>query len=109
MDKAVVATIIFVAVLLIFAVLDILMIISLVRPGDERGQVIVWKASAFTLLGMTGALIIEVIESIASGQEMAINPFVHLTATGIVYFGALLFFKNDGSPANMFFHSSMFS
>ena len=93
MDKAVVATIIFVAVLLIFAVLDILMIISLVRPGDERGQVIVWKASAFTLLGMTGALIIEVIESIASGQEMAINPFVHLTATGIVYFGALLFFK----------------
>ena len=93
MDKAVVATIIFVAVLLIFAVLDILMIISLVRPGDERGQVIVWKASAFTLLGMTGALIIEVIESIASGQEMAINPFVHLTATVIVYFGALLFFK----------------
>lgn len=93
MDKAVVATIIFVAVLLIFAVLDILMIISLVRPGDERGQVIVWKASAFTLLGMTGALIIEVIESIDSGQEMAINPFVHLTATGIVYFGALLFFK----------------
>ena len=93
MDKAVVATIIFVAVLLIFAVLDILMIISLVRPGDERGQVIVWKASAFTLLGMTGALIIEVIDSIASGQEMAINPFVHLTATGIVYFGALLFFK----------------
>ena len=93
MDKAVVATIIFVAVLLIFAVLDILMIISLVRPGDERGQVIVWKASAFTLLGMTGALIIEVIESIAGGQEMAINPFVHLTATGIVYFGALLFFK----------------
>ena len=70
MDKAVVATIIFVAVLLIFAVLDILMIISLVRPGDERGQVIVWKASAFTLLGMTGALIIEVIESIASGQEI---------------------------------------
>ena len=93
MDKAVVATIIFVAVLLIFAVLDILMIISLVRPGDERGQVIVWIASAFTLLGMTGALIIEVIESIASGQEMEINPFVHLTATGIVYFGALLFFK----------------
>ena len=93
MDKAVVATIIFVAVLLIFAVLDILMIISLVRPRDERGQVIVWKASAFTLLGMTGALIIEVIESIASGQEMAINPFVHLTATGIVYFGALLFLK----------------
>ena len=44
----------FLAILLAFAVLDIAMIISLIRPGDERGQIIVWKASAFTLLGMTG-------------------------------------------------------
>lgn len=93
MAKYVMMLILFVAVLLIFAVLDIAMIISLVRPGDERGQIIVWKASAFTLLGMTGALVIEIIESLATGQEMTINPFAHLTATAIVYFGALLFFK----------------
>lgn len=93
MAKYVMMLIFFVAVLLIFAVLDIAMIISLVRPGDERGQIIVWKASAFTLLGMTGALVIEIIGSLATGQEMTINPFAHLTATAMVYFGALLFFK----------------
>ena len=80
---------VFLVILLLFAVLDIAMIISLVRPGDERGQIIVWKASAFTL----GALIIEIIENLATGQEMTMNPFVHLTATAMVYFGALLFFK----------------
>ena len=93
MGKYTILLFVFAIVLLLFAVLDILMIISLVRPGDERGQIIVWKASAFTLLGMTGALIIEIIEGIAGGQDMTINPFVHLTATAIVYFGALLFFK----------------
>ena len=81
---------VFLVILLLFAVLDIAMIISLVRPGDERGQIIVWKASAFTLLGMAGALIIEIIENLATGQEMTM---IHLTATAIVYFGALLFFK----------------
>ena len=65
MGKYTILLFVFVIVLLLFAVLDILMIISLVRPGDERGQIIVWKASAFTLLGMTGALIIEIIEGIA--------------------------------------------
>lgn len=93
MAKYVMMLLFFAAVLLIFAVLDIAMIISLIRPGDERGQVIVWKASAFTLLGMTGALIIEIIDGLATGQEMTINPFVHLTATAIIYFGALVFFK----------------
>ena len=84
---------VFLVILLLFVVLDIAMIISLVRPGDERGQIIVWKASAFTPLGMAGALIIEIIENLATGQEMTMNPFIHLTATAIVYFGALLFFK----------------
>ena len=95
MGKYTILLFVFVIVLLLFAVLDILMIISLVRPGDERGQIIVWKASAFTLLGMTGALIIEIIEGIAGGQYMTINPFVHLTATAFFYFGAFLFFINS--------------
>ena len=84
---------VFLAILLAFAVLDIAMIISLIRPGDERGQIIVWKASAFTLMGVTGALIVEIIENLATGQEMTMNPFSHLTDTAMVYFGALLFFK----------------
>ena len=93
MGKLSLILLVFLVILLLFAVLDIAMIISLVRPGDERGQIIVWKASAFTLLGMAGALIIEIIENLATGQEMTMNPFVHLTATAMVYFGALLFFK----------------
>ena len=81
------------AILLFFIALDIGMLISIVRSGDERRQIIVWKASAFTLMGVTGALIIEIIENLATGQEMTMNPFSHLTTMAIVYFGALLFFK----------------
>ena len=93
MAKDLVIIIFCAAILLFFIALDIAMIISLVRPGDERGQIIVWKASTFTLLGMTGALVIEIIENLATGQEMTMNPFSHLTTMAIVYFGALLFFK----------------
>ena len=34
--------------LLVFIVLDIGMVVSLVKPGDERNQIIVWKASAYS-------------------------------------------------------------
>ena len=38
------AMIFLMAVLLLFAVLDGIMLCSLLRPGDERGQIVVWKA-----------------------------------------------------------------
>lgn len=60
------------AILLIFIALDIGMLISIVRSRDECRQIIVWKASAFTLMGVTGALIIEIIENLATGQGMTI-------------------------------------
>ncbi len=93
MAKDLVIIIFCAAILLFFIALDIGMLISIVRSGDERRQIIVWKASAFTLMGVTGALIVEIIENLATGQEMTMNPFSHLTATAMVYFGALLFFK----------------
>ena len=37
-------------VLAVFTVLDIFMLVTLLKPGDERNQIIVWKASSFTLL-----------------------------------------------------------
>lgn len=37
-------TIFILAVLLVFVVLDIIMLVSLLKPGDERNQIIVWKA-----------------------------------------------------------------
>ena len=43
--------ILFAAFLTGLIVLDIAMVVSLARPGDERRQMVVWKASTYTLLG----------------------------------------------------------
>ena len=55
------AIIFLIVVLVLFAVMDVVMLVTLLRPGDERGQVVVWKASAWTLLAMVGTLILDVI------------------------------------------------
>ncbi len=80
-------------ILFIFAALDIFMLISLSLPGDERGQIIVWKASSFTLLGMTGATILEVIENVVRAQTMTVNPFIQLEVAAIIYFCSLMYYK----------------
>lgn len=77
----------------LFLALDIGMIVTLLKPGDERKQLIVWKASAYTLLGMSGVLLLAVVYRIIKAQPMTVNPFVYLEATAIVYFCALLFFR----------------
>ena len=82
-----------VVVLGVFAALDIGMIVSLVRPGDERNQLAVWKAGSFTLRGMTGAAILDVIENFVRSQPMAVNPFVQLEVAAIMYFVVLLYYK----------------
>ena len=87
------AAVFLLAVLLIFAILDLVMIVSLVRPGDERNQMIVWKASAYTLLATSGALILDIAVNYIRAEEMAINPLIHLETTAIVYFIALLYFR----------------
>lgn len=58
------ALVLFGIFLLILIILDIAMIVSLLRTGDERRQLIVWKASAFTLLVVVGTLVLDVVESI---------------------------------------------
>ncbi len=80
-------------VLLVFTVLDIFMLVSLLKPGDERNQVIVWKASSFTLLAMVGANILDVIENFVRSQSMSQNPFIQLEVAAIVYFVSLMFYK----------------
>ena len=80
-------------VFLVFTALDIFMLVSLLAPGDERNQVIVWKASSFTLLTIVGANILDVIENIIRAQPMTQNPFVQLEVAAIVYFGALMFYQ----------------
>ena len=89
-----VGAMIFLGVVLVgFIALDVIVIASLLIPGDERNQVIVWKASTFTLLGMMGANILDVIENLVREQPMAQNPFIQLEVFAIVYFGALMFYK----------------
>jgi hypothetical protein len=89
-----VGAIIFLAVVLVvFLVLDIIMLVSLLRPGDERNQIIAWKASSFTLLAMVGANILSVIENFVRAQPMTQNPFIQLEVAAIVYFIALMYYK----------------
>ena len=74
-------------------VLDVAMIVSLLRTGDERRQLIVWKASAFTLLVVVGTLVLDVVESIVRVEAMLINPFIKLSVTAMVYLLTLLYYK----------------
>ena len=87
------AMIFLIVVLLIFAAMDMVMLVPLLRPGDERGQVVVWKASAWTLLVVVGTLILDVIENFVRGQYMSVNPFVLLEVTAIIYCVALVVIK----------------
>ena len=61
-------------ILLVFTALDIFMLVSLLKPGDERNQIIVWKASSFTLLATIGSNMIDVIENFVKGQYMSTKP-----------------------------------
>lgn len=80
-------------ILVVFTILDIFMLVSLLKPGDERNQIIVWKASSFTLLAMVGSSILDVIENFVRTQPMTQNPFIQLEVAAIVYFVSLMFYK----------------
>ena len=84
-------------VLAVFTVLDIFMLVTLLKPGDERNQIIVWKASSFTLLGVVGANILTVIEKFITAQPLTQNPFVQLEVFAIMYFVSLMYYKRKHS------------
>ncbi len=89
-----VGAIIFLGVFLLgFGVLDIFMVVTLLKPGDERNQVIVWKASSFTLLAMVGANILNVAEQIIRSKPMVVNTLVQLNVYAIIYFASLMYYK----------------
>ena len=79
-DSIIIAAFLFFVVFLI--VLDIAMIVSLIVPGDERKQMVVWKASTYTLIGTVGSLAISIAEKMIS-----------LGATALIYFVFLLYYK----------------
>ena len=87
----------FLIFLLVLILLDLAMIVSLLRTGDERRQLIVWKASTGTLLIVVLSLVIDIIESVMRNEAMENNPFVSLSVTAIVYFIELLYYKRKYS------------
>ena len=50
-------------------VLDVAMVVSLARVGDERRQLIVWKAGAFTLLITVLTQVFDVVEAVVRAQR----------------------------------------
>lgn len=79
--------------LLVCIALDVGMVVSLVRQGDERRQLIVWKAGAFTLLITVLGQIFDVVEAVARAQKLQSNPFIDLSVTAMTYFVVLLVLK----------------
>lgn len=88
-----VGLVLFVVFLLTLIVMDIAMIVSLLRTGDERRQLIVWKASASTLLVVAAGFVIDIAESFARGEAMLVNPFIKLSVTATFYLLTLLYYK----------------
>ena len=78
--------------------LDIFLFVSLMRQGDERNRLIVWKASAFTLLATAGGHVVDIVIPLAQRQTVeSSNPFVQLGVMALVFFLATLYYKRKHS------------
>lgn len=80
----------FAVFLLVLIFLDLAMVVSMLRPGDERKQMIVWKTSASTLLVTVLMLVFNVVEALIKKEPDLVNPFIHLSVVAMVYFVTLL-------------------
>ena len=89
------APILFLLLLLGLTALDIALVVSLIRPGDERRQLIVGRASLWAFTAMVGATLIEVIETAAGLSDgVPLSPFVRLTVAAVMYAVFLGWFKH---------------
>lgn len=78
--------------------LDIFLFVSLMRQGDERNRLIVWKASAFTLLATAGGHVVDIVIPLAQRQPVeSSSPFVQLGVMALVFFLATLYYKRKHS------------
>ena len=85
--------VLFVVFLLVMVILNVSMIISLIKPGDERRQMIIWKASTWTLIATMGSLVFRVVESVIKVEKMSVNTFITLTSAAAIYFICLLYYR----------------
>ena len=85
-------------ILLAFVVLDIALLVSLGRQGDERRRMIVAKAGLNTLCVVVAYLFFCVVEgvvvSVRSGAPAEdLDPFVTLVVIAMIYAAQLFYFK----------------
>lgn len=73
--------------------IDFMMIVSLLKTGDERRKLMVWKASFFTLLVTVLGLVLDVITAVLQAEAMRNNPFIELSVIAMTYFLTLLYYK----------------
>lgn len=85
--------IIFGIFLIALVVIDIMMIVSLLKTGDERRQLMVWKASTSTLLVVVFCFVIDIVESLVRSEAVQIDPFARLSVIAMAYFLTLLYYK----------------
>ncbi len=90
MDK--IAMLLFFLLLAGVFVLDMILLVSILKPKDERRQLIVWKASAAAFAGTVGSLIIRIVRNMLVGYE-GVNPFTFLASIATLYAIALLYYK----------------
>ncbi|MFV0560832.1 MAG: hypothetical protein ACK5NA_08960 [Enterococcus sp.] len=83
----------FLVVIGVIICLDIAMVISLIRKGDERRQMIVWKSSTYTLLVTVSVLLLDICESAITQKYSGVNPTIFLTVIAVIYFITLLLYK----------------
>ena len=89
--------VIFLAVLILSAVLIVWMFVSLVRSEleDERRKLIVGKACTWTLIATVGANLIELIEvAVQQPNGEPVAPFVRLVVAALMYAIFLGWFKH---------------
>jgi len=81
----------------ILLVMDFCLVISILKKGDERRQLIVWKSSTYTFSVLVGVLVLDCISKLmtpifnlpTASNGNGSSPFSLLTITAITYFISL--------------------
>lgn len=85
----------------ILLILDLGIVVSLLKKGDERRQLIVWKSSTSTFSILVGVLVLDCVSKLITtalnlsfdNYDNNSSPFSLLTVTAIVFFISLRYNK----------------
>ena len=83
----------FVAFLLFIFVCDIVMIASMIKTGDERKQMIVYRASFTTLWVTVGRWIIDIVRGLVNPPMTDGIIFIELGVVAMTYCVCMIYYK----------------